>query len=98
MRSSWSASRWGMHEASSLGGLGEKLDLWTADSAGHSSSDGRPMTLKILLSWSISYWPSKKGAPRKSSAKMQPQDHMSTGVAYGKPSRTSGLLYHRVTT
>jgi hypothetical protein len=35
---------------------------------------GVPMVSKILLSWSISYWPGNSGFRKNSSAKIQPQD------------------------
>ena len=82
----------------SLAGLALKLFLVTAARSGQSSSLGVPMVSKIFVSWSISYWPGNKGLRRNSSAKMQPHDQMSTGVAYDNPIRTSGLRYHSVTT
>ncbi len=42
----------------------------------------RAFTLKILLIWSISDFPGKRGFWVRSSPKMQPTDHMSTAVEY----------------
>ncbi len=42
----------------------------------------RTFTLKILLIWSISDFPGKRGFWVRSSPKMQPTDHMSTAVEY----------------
>jgi len=72
--------------------------LITDEFAGHSDSVGVPRIPKILPSWSISYCPGKRGLLKKSSARIQPQDQISTGVAYVVPRRISGLLYQRVTT
>jgi hypothetical protein len=41
-------------------------------------------------SWLYSLVPGNSGRPRKSSTAMQPSDHMSIAVEYGRPSRTSG--------
>jgi hypothetical protein len=44
----------------------------------------------IRESWLYSLVPGKSGRPRKSSTAMQPRDHISIAVEYGKPRRTSG--------
>ena len=55
--------------------------------------------LKIRKSWSISESPWKRGFFVTISANMHPTLQMSTGQAYlWHPKRTSGALYHRVTT
>ena len=64
-----------------LGRLLTKLFLRTGESSGQADSGGVPTTWKILASWSVSYFPGNKGDLLYSSAKMQPHDQMSTGVA-----------------
>lgn len=60
---------------------------------------GVPRDLKMIRSSSASLAPGKRGLPVTISAKMQPADHMSMGVEYlREPSKTSGALYHKVTT
>ena len=75
-----------------------KLFLRIGDSSGQSATDGVPRTEKILASWSVSYLPGNKGLRVNSSARIQPHDQISTGVAYEVPSNTSGARYHSVTT
>lgn len=52
----------------------------------------RVFTLKILLIWSISDFPGKRGFWVRSSPNMQPTDHMSTAVEYscGEKSKHRG--------
>ena len=53
---------------------------------------------KTFLNWSNSEVPLKRALLLKSSAKMQPQLHMSTEVPYSACIKTSGERYHNVTT
>ena len=59
-----------------------------------------PNNLNIRFNWSSTSLPGNKGRPAfANSAKIQPADHMSILVVYNlAPKRTSGGLYHRVTT
>lgn len=52
----------------------------------------KAFTLKILLIWSISDFPGKRGFWVRSSPNMQPTDHMSTAVEYscGEKNKHSG--------
>lgn len=66
---------------------------------GQSCSVGVPNILNILKIWSISVSPLKKGYFVTISTKIQPIDQISIGVEYSSdPKRTSGALYHNVTT
>lgn len=58
------------------------------------------LTLNILWSWSyVSLTPGNIATPVIISTKMHPTPHMSSDVEYSVlPSRTSGGLYHNVTT
>jgi hypothetical protein len=72
---------------------------WSWLTPGHVSSFGVPRILKIFLIWSYSESPSKRARFVTISAKIQPADHISTGVEYSlAPRRSSGALYQRVTT
>lgn len=56
-------------------------------------------TLKILLIWSISDFPGKRGFWVRSSPNMQPTDHMSTAVEYScgeKSGHIGSLQQHKV--
>ena len=60
---------------------------------GQLSSFGVPIVLKILVNWSKSDSPGKKGTRSKSSAKMQPTAQMSIAVPYWRaPNSNSGDL------
>lgn len=60
---------------------------------------GVPKILNILMSWSVSDTPGKRGLPFTISANMHPTLQMSIGVEYFfDPIKMSGALYHRVTT
>lgn len=66
---------------------------------GQVSLVGVPITLNILLSSSYYFCPGKSGFMLHISAKMQPTDQISMLFEYfWEPRRTSGGLYHRVTT
>lgn len=66
---------------------------------GHDRSEGVPIRRKIFCNWSSFVVPGKRGRPVYISAMMQPADQMSIEVLYVlDPSKTSGALYHRVTT
>ena len=61
--------------------------------SGQESRLGGPSNLNIIEIISISPFAWKRGCFRRSSAKMQPTDHMSTAVEYVvAPSRISGAL------
>ena len=61
--------------------------------SGQLSVVGGPRSLNIIDNSSISPLAWKSGSLRRSSAKMQPTDHMSTAVEYVvAPSRISGAL------
>jgi hypothetical protein len=49
-----------------------------------------PSISVILDTWLYSLVPGKSGKPRKSSTTIQPKDHISMEVEYGRPSKTSG--------
>lgn len=73
--------------------------------SGRSTIDGQiwgvgvPKSLNILMSWSDSFFPGKRGRPVAISAKMQPADHKSMeGPYFFDPIKTSGGRYHKVTT
>lgn len=60
---------------------------------------GRPVTSIILSSWFSVLVPGKNGLPNSNSARMQPNDHISTPFVYFvEPSKISGALYHQVAT
>lgn len=62
-------------------------------------SSGVPSILRIWLSWSLLSLPRNNGTPLIISAMIQPADHTSILVEYVLlPKRTSGALYHSVTT
>ena len=60
---------------------------------------GVPRSEKMSESWDTSFLPWNKGMRVSNSANMQPSDQMSISEEYsGDPRRSSGALYHRVTT
>lgn len=66
-------------------GYSAKVIFCTAGSLlypGQTRSLGVPRVLNILFNWSTSDLPVKRGSIDKNSAKIQPTDHMSTGVEY----------------
>lgn len=66
---------------------------------GHVLSLGEPSSLNIFSSWSAGELPGNSGCPLAISAMMHPVDQMSMDVEYCRePIRTSGALYHNVTT
>lgn len=66
-------------------GYSAKVIFCTAGSLlypGQTRSLGVPRVLNILFNWSTSDLPVNRGSIAKNSAKIQPTDHMSTGVEY----------------
>jgi len=75
------------------------LNIGKSTISGHYYIEGVPTTSKILSICSSSDYPVNKGFRLTNSAKIHPIPHMSISPIYFfDPKRTSGGLYHKVTT